>query len=168
MRAPREWGSTPRVSQASSAQRWCAAWPPDEPPGSNDIMTPLCALHHQLCVTCCSLGPNVLNITHFDLLVYISKLICRCAMITSLCGAQRTGGWGEPGSFTLQRLCALQGTESIGVYKATLASFFFFFLTRVHTASHSTCDDTFISEWFTDLLTYRHFLFFFKKKKIKH
>ncbi len=39
-------------------------------------MTPLCVLHHQLCVTCCSLGPNVLNITHFDLSVYISKLIC--------------------------------------------------------------------------------------------
>lgn len=39
-------------------------------------MTPLCALHHQLCVTCCSLGPNVLNIIHFDQSVYISKLIC--------------------------------------------------------------------------------------------
>lgn len=39
-------------------------------------MTPLCVLHHQLCVTCCSLGPNVLNIPHFDQSVYISKLIC--------------------------------------------------------------------------------------------
>lgn len=39
-------------------------------------MTPLCALHHQLCVTRCSLGANVLNITHFDQSVYIFKLIC--------------------------------------------------------------------------------------------
>lgn len=147
-----EWGSMPCVSQASSARCWCAAWPPDEPPGSNDIMTPLCALHHQLCVTRCSLEPNVLNITHFDLLVYISKLICRCAMITLLCRAQRTRGWGEPGSFTLQGF-VLCRTLKPQAYKATLATF----LTRVHSFTLN-CDDTFMPEWFTNLLTYRHIL----------
>lgn len=42
----------------------------------DDITTPGRVLHHQLYVTCCSLGSNVLSITHFDQLLDISKLIC--------------------------------------------------------------------------------------------
>lgn len=75
-------------------------------------MTPLCVLHHQLCVTRCSLGPNVLNITHFDQSVYISKLIC-CPCDDNLTllheGDKRLRG---SGSFTLQSF-SLQCTERL-------------------------------------------------------
>lgn len=74
-------------------------------------MTPLCALHHQLRVTCCSLGPNVLNIAHFDQSVYIFKLICcpRDDNLTLL----HEGGQEVEGS------CVLQSCKVLGLHNST-------------------------------------------------
>lgn len=72
-------------------------------------MTPLCVLHHQLCVTRCSLGPNALNIAHFDPSVYISKLICwPCDdNLTRLHdGNKRSRGAGVPRAARLFGLCS--------------------------------------------------------------